>query len=108
MNQKSNEYIAKVVNQIVDKIDPYEVILFGSYGRGDPSKDSDLDLCILMENGSKRKLEIMREVRRGVSPIVSIPLDVLVYELDDFKKREKRVSSFEHKIRNEGISQYEQ
>jgi hypothetical protein len=41
--------IQKIVQQIVAHCHPQKVILFGSYARGTPTADSDVDLLVIME-----------------------------------------------------------
>ncbi|MBC8525371.1 MAG: nucleotidyltransferase domain-containing protein [Candidatus Cloacimonetes bacterium] len=43
------ELIEYIVKKIVKAIDPEKIILFGSYARGDFSKNSDLDLFIIKD-----------------------------------------------------------
>jgi len=42
--------IEKIKQEIIKNLkplNPYKVILFGSYAYGTPTKDSDLDICII-------------------------------------------------------------
>jgi predicted nucleotidyltransferase len=41
--------IRRVVQQIVERFNPQKVILFGSYASGRPTKDSDVDLLVVMD-----------------------------------------------------------
>lgn len=47
------EAIDEIVRQIVEKFRPQKIILFGSYARGDPRPDSDVDLLVVMETPLK-------------------------------------------------------
>ncbi len=40
--------IEEVTRRIVENFSPEKIILFGSYGRGTPGPDSDLDLLVVM------------------------------------------------------------
>jgi predicted nucleotidyltransferase len=40
--------IQEMVRRIVEKFDPVQVILFGSYARGTAGPDSDVDLLVVM------------------------------------------------------------
>ena len=45
-----------MVRRIVDHVHPRRIILFGSYARGNPDVDSDVDLLVVLpKNGSKRR-----------------------------------------------------
>ncbi|HEV8716024.1 MAG TPA: nucleotidyltransferase domain-containing protein, partial [Candidatus Binatia bacterium] len=43
------EDIRRITRQIVHQFHPQKVILFGSYAYGQPTKDSDVDLLVLMD-----------------------------------------------------------
>ena len=40
--------IDEVVEQIVEKFKPQKIILFGSYARGNPRPESDVDLLVII------------------------------------------------------------
>ena len=41
--------LPKAVRRIVEALSPEKIILFGSYARGNPTPDSDVDLLVIME-----------------------------------------------------------
>ena len=47
--------LERLLRVIVRQCDPVEVILFGSHARGDASLDSDLDLLVVMPDGTHRR-----------------------------------------------------
>jgi predicted nucleotidyltransferase len=55
--------IDDVVRQIAIKFHPQKIILFGSYGRGNPRPESDVDLLVVMEPSEdvKRQSVIIRQ-----------------------------------------------
>jgi predicted nucleotidyltransferase len=57
------EAIDDVVRQIVDKFHPHKVILFGSYARGNPGPESDVDLLVVMDltGGENRQSLAIRQ-----------------------------------------------
>lgn len=42
--------IDDVVSQIIDKVHPQKIILFGSYAAGKPRPESDVDLLVVMQS----------------------------------------------------------
>jgi predicted nucleotidyltransferase len=44
--------IDRLVGQVVDAVRPLRVILFGSAARGDMGPDSDIDLLVVVPNGT--------------------------------------------------------
>ena len=66
----------KIVQQIVEGVQPDKIILFGSYGYGSPTNDSDVDLLVIMDTDDRpaeRYLAISRLIRPR-----PFPLDILV------------------------------
>ena len=56
---------------------PAQVILFGSYARGDAKEDSDLDFLVIETEPHDKFTEMVR-LRQVLRPL-KIPVDVLVY-----------------------------
>jgi len=108
MEEKINIQLNKVIDALNQNVRPKRIYLFGSCAYGQPNKDSDIDLCIITENDGQRKIEILRRARRALVDAVSMPVDLLVYEDEEFSKRAGLSTTFEHKIMNEGIVIYEQ
>src|SRR5580658_2719859 len=75
----AQEIIQEMVRRIVDKFDPVQIILFGSYARGTAGPDSDVDLLVVMPvEGSKmdKSVEIrlvLREMGLAKDIIVITP-----------------------------------
>ena len=73
----SEAIIDQIVQKIVDQVNPLQVILFGSYARGTPATDSDLDLFVVVESHLPRHKRSAK-IRLLFSP-APCPLDILVY-----------------------------
>lgn len=80
--------IAYITQKIVDRFDPYQIILFGSHARGDAGPDSDLDLFIV-QSGEVSNPQLRREIGLvlagrgfGLDLIVRKPQEVAL-NLDD-------------------------
>ena len=78
------EKITSTIAQIVAKIRPQRIILFGSAARGDFNAESDLDILIIKsdvaERGIDRQLEVDRLIERN-----GIALDMLVYKPEEIE-----------------------
>jgi uncharacterized protein len=68
--------IQKATTLLKEAARPNRIILFGSYGRGAPHEDSDLDFLVILPEVSNRRQEMVR-LRRVLRPL-RIPVDVLV------------------------------
>ncbi|HSM69933.1 MAG TPA: nucleotidyltransferase domain-containing protein, partial [Anaerolineales bacterium] len=68
--------IQSLVRQIEEKFNPQKIILFGSYARGNPRPESDVDLLVIMETE-------LREVEQSIAICQQIDylfgLDLIVY-----------------------------
>ena len=67
--------IRRMVQRIVDKFHPEQVILFGSHARGAAGPDSDVDLLIVMDfegTAFDKGLEIMHVRDHGLTPVYVI------------------------------------
>ena len=74
------------------------ILLFGSQAVDTAREDSDIDLCIVLEEPSKRLLEISRDIRRDIYPILRKSLDILVYDSKTFKDRSSFPLTLEYEI----------
>lgn len=80
---EATDELHRIVQVIVDEVDPVEVILFGSFARGEAQPDSDFDLLVVMPNGTRRTgvagtlhqalYESMPERRHAVDIVVATP-----------------------------------
>jgi len=70
------DYLPEITQHIRSVSDPEEIILFGSYARGDYGSDSDLDLLIIkdqVESPNEEAAKIYRALAH-----LTIPVDVVV------------------------------
>lgn len=95
-----------LIKEIYNVFDISSIYLFGSYAYGNPNEYSDLDICIITDDKSKRKVEIMKIVRKAMAKVQSMPVDLLVYYSDEFNERAKSDCTLECKIFHEGVKIY--
>ena len=85
MAQVTDDLLQKMVDAIIDEVDPEQVILFGSRARGDSFEDSDVDLVVLestpFEEGRSRHAEEVR-LYSALSDF-RVSKDILVYSKKD-------------------------
>lgn len=90
----SQAAIRKLVRQIVEKFHPQRVVLFGSHAYGRPSRQSDVDLLVVMEtplNTLEQAYRICRSLdyHFGLDLIVRTPRQLAErIQLGDFFLRE--------------------
>ena len=83
-----SDRLRRMVDTIVDEVDPVRIVLFGSQARGDADDTSDVDLLIVVDepfrNGRER-VDMMTHLWRVLSDIRG-PKDLLVYSLEEMEK----------------------
>lgn len=99
----SKKQITEVMNKISKKFNTKKIFLFGSYAYGQPSNDSDLDICIIIDLDNKRKIDMVRDIRRELSSLFKSPLDILLYEESEFNERANLKNTLEYKILKNGL-----
>ena len=71
------EKVAAVVQRIASLAQPRQVILFGSVVRGETTKDSDVDILVVIADETVSPRQESVRIRRGLADI-SMPMDILV------------------------------
>jgi predicted nucleotidyltransferase len=95
----------EIVQRIVSELHPEKIILFGSYGYGLPTDDSDVDLLVVMETDSRpadRYLAVSRLIRPR-----PFPLDILVKTPDEITQALEKGDFFIREIVTKGQMLYE-
>ena len=93
--------------RIIDAtVDTEKIYLFGSHAYGTPNQDSDYDLCVIIPDHSMRPAEAVKEIRRALFPVQTVPLDVIVYRSGSFRQRAEQ-ASLERKIARAGVLLHE-
>lgn len=72
----STSLLTEIVRRILAVSDPEQIILFGSYARGEPGPDSDLDLLVIESGVDAPRRESVR-LRRALRGLL-VPIDVIV------------------------------
>lgn len=99
------EALPSVVSEIVDAVDPVEVILFGSVARGEQTPDSDLDLLVVLDvvDPSERRA-LMGQVRGAIRTFV--PVDIVIADATEVASDREVVGSAVYWPLHEGKSVY--
>lgn len=96
--------ILRLARQIAKEFKPQKIILFGSYARGNPRPESDVDLLVVMDTKlreGQQSLEIRRSLR------VSFGMDLIVRTPKRLTQRLKMGDSFLQDVMKEGKVLYE-
>jgi predicted nucleotidyltransferase len=74
--QTVDELLGEILRRIHETTTPEQIILFGSYARGEAGPDSDLDLLVVVQGVSHPRQESTR-IRRALRGLL-VPIDVIV------------------------------
>ncbi len=101
----AQEIIQEMVRRIVEKFDPDQIILFGSYARGTAGPDSDVDLLVVMPvSGSIQEKRL--EIRIALSGM-GIAKDIAVFTPEQVEKYRDIVGTIIYPAFREGKVLYE-
>ncbi len=101
MTDKTTEQaIQMMVDRLVARFDPDQIILFGSQARGTAGPDSDVDLLVIMPvSGSKRARQL--ELRIALHDI-AVPKDIILATPDEVARRRDIVGTIIRPALREG------
>jgi HEPN domain-containing protein len=94
----------RLVKQIVAKVDPVAIYLFGSRARGDASEDSDYDLMIVIpdERMTRQIWDDLEEARRGAD----LGVELIPARAGGFAEWRHEVGTLSFEVSNDGIRLY--
>jgi uncharacterized phage-associated protein/predicted nucleotidyltransferase len=92
--------VRKLILESVDNAIINKIYLFGSYAYGNPNEDSDIDLCVVV-NDDTNKLDAYMKIIDNLTDNNIIPCDLLVYNAKVFFNVENP-KSIENTIIKEG------
>ena len=96
----------KITQRIRETVNPVKIILFGSYAYGNPSKDSDLDILVVVDclESTRRKLRL--KIRKALREFL-IPKDIIVVTKEDIENWKDVPQAFITSVVKKGRILYE-
>jgi predicted nucleotidyltransferase len=99
-DQTTEQAIQMMVQRLVDRFDPDQIILFGSQARGTAGPGSDVDLLVIMPvSGSKRAKQL--EMRVALHDI-AVAKDIILATPDEVARRRDIVGTIIRPALREG------
>ena len=106
MDSSIQAELNKLKEIIINTLPIEQIYLFGSYAYGNPHKDSDLDLFVVLKDEVQiREIEAAIKIRQAVSEHQKMALDLIVIKNTHYLER-KSAPTLERKIAREGILLY--
>ena len=110
---EKNWHLVDEMTERFKEFKPYKVILFGSYAKGNPTENSDLDVVVILDSDDfvenfTEKMERKKPIVVSVRDIrYQIPIDVKVYSKAEFAYLEGQDNLFINEINKTGRVLYE-
>lgn len=96
--------ITELTERIAREFHPERIILFGSYAYGNPTRDSDVDILVVLPfegKAARKAIEIRNRINAG------LPLDLLVRTPEHLSERLSQDDWFMREIVENGRTLYE-
>lgn len=91
---------------LVEKFNPDQIVLFGSYAYGNPTRDSDVDLLIVKKT-EKSPREEATAIRKAFQPlrhsVANLAFDIMVRDPEDLRERISKGGAFHTAIIRNGL-----
>jgi predicted nucleotidyltransferase len=100
----TQEQLTELVRRIVAAVNPLRIILFGSAARGEMRGDSDLDVLVVMPEGTHRRHTAQSLYPRLVG--LNIAVDILVATPADLERYGDMPGFVYHDVLREGKELY--
>ena len=95
-------YLDEIIPLVVSLAVPDQIILFGSYARGDNTEKSDIDLLII-KKGLKNGLDIVDSIYRAFyENRIKIPVDLLTIDYNRYIKINNEIGYIYKTIKEQG------
>ncbi len=114
LETREREQINIITKEIVDEViqllqdNVYKIVLYGSYARGDFTKESDIDILILLNCTKEQVMQYRKQISRLSSRIGlknDIEVSLLLRDRETFEKG-KNILPFYQNIKREGLEIY--
>jgi uncharacterized protein len=103
--QPDNQALSDLVERIVTAVHPLRIILFGSAARSEATSESDLDLLVVMPEGTHRRhtAQYLYRTIRGIK----VPYDLVVATPSDLETHKDNIGLIYRTILQEGRTVYD-
>lgn len=100
------EKVQSVVQRLIKAARRKRIILFGSYARGEVTRDSDLDVLVVTRDDVESPPRESVRLRKAVSDI-NMPMDILVVPNSRFQALREKIGLIYREAESRGTIVYE-
>jgi len=104
--QITPEKVQMVVQRLIEVASPKKIILFGSYVRGDATRDSDLDVLVVTSHELESPRRESVRLRNSLSDI-NMPMDIVVVPFTRFQTLRQKLGLIYREADRHGKVVYE-
>ncbi|MBW1649739.1 MAG: nucleotidyltransferase domain-containing protein [Deltaproteobacteria bacterium] len=107
-----NKYIYEITEKLKE-LNPYKIVLFGSYAKKETAENSDIDIMVILDSQKiasnyDEKMKNKLKVRRNIYEFSKkVPIDLLVYTKAEYDIISASKNSFYNEIKDTGKILYE-
>jgi predicted nucleotidyltransferase len=105
MKTLSANLLAEITHRLVEELNPEQIILFGSHAWGTPTEDSDIDLLVIVPDGSRTTSHDEVRARRALRGL-GVPKDILVRTRSQIEHARQVYASLESEVIERGVLLY--
>ena len=113
MHKEDLERRITQIQNSLQGLDIYSIILFGSCSQGNNSEESDIDLLVILDSDEipesfEKRMEMKLSIRKSLRTINSqTPIDLLVYTKKEYELLQSEENAFLEEIKSTGKIIYE-
>ena len=85
MRKCSEDVLDEILRRLVSAVHPVRVYLFGSHAGGNPDRDSDIDLLVVVPDTTTSPRELARAGRRSLWGMC-VPVDLIVCTASEMRE----------------------
>ena len=98
--------IEKIRRCLVDILNPVRVVIFGSYAKGEATKDSDVDIMVVVQDDVKLDIDAKTKARIALRKALAgtgLAFDLVIDRQSDFHQWKSRFGSLEYSVEQQGL-----
>lgn len=107
MTKEVQADLNKICQVILETVPAVQIYLFGSHAYGEPHKDSDYDIYVVLADDGPRPIDAVQQIRSALHRKVNAPMDILAARESRFQYR-LAAHTLEETVYRKGVLLYDQ